>query len=257
MNAPDYDHGYLRVPLAVWREVYCQAPLTRRELQLVSVVIRESWGWQKRGGQVNLWTRPFTPSQLARLTNLSTDHLSRDLRSLVRRGVLRERERCYQFVPDPRLWKSPPAGAPKRRQPALEPPVGAAETALLPPDVKTAKKEQRNDRRQQETPFSPIGDNSPMLAPSMPGRPGRTRWLLPEGGPSGFSDRLAQLIEAFVGPLPISEATALREWIQNAGVVPVWDTLEPAFRQGRRATREHLQERLTPWIGCPGEEERA
>ena len=63
MNAPDYSRGYLRVPLDLWRALYCRAPLTRRQLQPVSVVIRESWGWQQPGGQVYRWTRPLTPRQ--------------------------------------------------------------------------------------------------------------------------------------------------------------------------------------------------
>lgn len=136
---PDYGRGFLRVPHAVWMEVYCQAPLTRRQLQIVSVVLRESWGWradsregrvtdvndgspgsiQKRKGSSNaagpgvrLWTRPLTPRAFARATGLSTDHLARDLRDLVSRGILREREGCYQFIGSPKEWqpksKTPP-----------------------------------------------------------------------------------------------------------------------------------------------------
>src|SRR3954470_20469010 len=96
-HAPNYERGYLRVPLSVWADLYCRAPLTRRQLQLVSAVLRESWGWQLRKGEVRLWTRPLTASHFAAATGLSTDHLARDLRALVARRVLDEREGRYQL----------------------------------------------------------------------------------------------------------------------------------------------------------------
>ena len=117
-HAPDYRRGYLRVPLALWAQLYCRAPLTRRQLQLVSVVIRESWGWQRRG-QIQLWTRPLPPRQLAQLTGLSTDHLTRDLKALVAQGVLREQDQRYQLVPDPGLWKTRPSSTPGTSASAL------------------------------------------------------------------------------------------------------------------------------------------
>src|SRR4051794_36703740 len=142
--APDYARGFLRVPLDLWVALYCQAPLTRRQLQIVSVVLRESWGWQKKGGQVQLWTRPLSPRQLATLTGLSTDHLSQDLQSLIERGILRQEGRRYQLVPDPQRWITAPARARKPRPAALKLPARTAKTALPVPDVKIEDKKQRN-----------------------------------------------------------------------------------------------------------------
>src|SRR5437870_13702023 len=124
--APDFRRGYLRVPLTVWQALYCRAPLTRRQLQLVSVVIRESWGWQKPGGEVYRWTRPLTVRQFAQATGLSTDHLRRDLQVLVAQGILREQAGRYQLVPDPGLWKTWLPLPLKRRSEAPKPPATSA-----------------------------------------------------------------------------------------------------------------------------------
>jgi hypothetical protein len=144
-DAPDYGHGYLRVPLSVWAALYCRGPLTRRQLQLVSVVLRESWGWQTRGGGVHLWTRPLTTGHFARATGLATDHLARDLQLLVARGVLREKNRCYQLnaskprVPVDNAGDKSGAGkapAAESAEPAAETAANTARTALSPPGVR-------------------------------------------------------------------------------------------------------------------------
>jgi hypothetical protein len=105
VTAPDFRRGFLRIPLGVWLEVYCRAPLTRRHLQLVSVVIRETWGWQRPGGAVYTWSRTLFPRHFAQATGLSTDHIRRDLRDLLARGVLEEQHGCYRFEADPGCGK--------------------------------------------------------------------------------------------------------------------------------------------------------
>src|SRR6266542_4132987 len=142
--APDYTRGFLRVPLEFWAALYCRAPLTRRQLQLVSVVLRESWGWQGKGGQVQLWTRSLLVRQFAQLTGLSTDHLAQDLQTLVERGILRQDGQRYQLVPHPQLWITPGSREPKERPVAPKPPALTAKTALPAPDVKKKNKKQRN-----------------------------------------------------------------------------------------------------------------
>jgi hypothetical protein len=226
-HAPDYRRGYLRVPLPLWAELYCRAPLTRRQLQLISVVLRESWGWQRRG-QVQLWTRPLAPRQLAQLTGLSTDHLRRDLQALVQRGVLREQDYQYQLVPDPGLWKTRPPSAPKQRAPAPKPPAPAAKTALFPPDLKIVNKKQRNEGL-------PVDKSaSPSVVPE-------SQHPFPER--LGLEARFGQVVEAFVGTLSAAESQQLRQWIARDGVALVWHELEDAFRRGPRAVRHCLQSR--------------
>jgi len=143
--APDYASGYLRVPLAVWLGVFCRAPLTRRQLQLVAAVLRESWGWQGRGGGVRTWTRPLSPRHFASLTGLSTDRIARDLRDLVRRGALEERERRYRLVPDVARWGSGgrPASGP-------EPPAESTEPSAVPAPRAAASAPRAEAQRQRE-----------------------------------------------------------------------------------------------------------
>jgi hypothetical protein len=240
-SAPDYEHGYLRVPLAVWAALYCRAPLTRRQLQLVSVILRESWGWQTKDGRVYRWTRPLSPRQFSRATGLSTDRLAQDLRALVARGLLREQSQRYQLVADPSLWKTRLTPPPKRRQEGAISAATTAQAALSPPHVKKAKKLKRNVPRSRVGELSPVGENSPDQKASTSDQPARNSTTAPASGAPGVAERLVLVLESFVGPLAPVEVETLRQWVQEAGVVPVWDALEPFFRRGAPATRRQLQ----------------
>jgi len=243
VTAPDFRRGYLRIPLAVWLAVYCRALLTRRQLQLVSVVIRETWGWQTRGGDVRLWTRPLTPRQFGELTGLSTDHLARDLRDLVARGIVRVDGERYQFVPDPRLWITPPPPAPEQRPMAPEWWADGAESALGTPGVKTGKIKDRNVPHVTRSDLSPTGDNFRASRPDV--RFADAEWPGSDRAPTPPSpERLADVITAFVGTLAPADAEALRAWICEAGNAGVWSALEPAFREGPAAGRRALASRL-------------
>jgi hypothetical protein len=226
-HAPDFRRGFLRVPLSIWIDLYCRAPLTRRQLQIVSVVIRESWGWQKPGGEVYRWTRPLTPRQFAALTGLSTDHLARDLKVLVAQGVLRERAGQYQLLPDLGLWKTSTPAPPEGRPAAPKSPGWSAETALPLPGLKTDHKQQRNVVR-------PV-DNfaSALLAP--PGKPSLSQRALLEA-------RFCRVVAAFVGGMSQDEAEGLRARVQHEGIAAVWASLGPAFRSGPAAVRAVLQQ---------------
>lgn len=248
--APDYSHGYVRVPLSIWSALYCQAPLTRRQLQLVSIILRESWGWQTKDGRVYRWTRPLSPRQFSAATGLSTDHLARDLRALVDRGLLRQQGQRYQLVADPPLWKTRLLLPPKQRSEGSISAATTAKAALSPPHVKKAKKLKRNVSRFPESELSPVGDNSTAQQSVTANKPARTRSTADFPLSSGNAERLILLIESFVGPLSAAAARALREWTEVAGVVPVWDALEPFFRQGAAATRRQLQTLLSERTGA-------
>ena len=173
-NAPDYRGGYLRVPLSLWLLVYCQAPLTRREIQLVSVVLRESWGWRSKDGRAKLWTRPLKPGKFAALTGLSTDRIGKDLAGLVERGVLLEQDGSYQLVPFPQLWQPRPSKGraipPNGREPA-------AETAL-PRDCNKERKENLKKRSEREGWDHPPTSGS--AGSAQPGRSGSVNGKPPE-----------------------------------------------------------------------------
>jgi hypothetical protein len=226
--APDYSHGYLRLPLAVWLDLYCRAPLTRRQLQLVSVVIRESWGWRNPRGGVYLWTRPLTSGHFAALTGLSTDHLAGELRRLVSSGVLRERDRRYQLVADSRLWITPARSAQMAR---LQPPESrheAAQLTLFPPPPKKGKKGERNVPAVTLARFVGPVENRVPIRPSSPAA---------SGPPSRvFAARLLAIVTASLdrtAALAPVEADLLLRWIGRVGVAPAWESLEALLRLPR------------------------
>ena len=223
MNAPDYRRGYLRVPLAIWAALYCHAPLTRRQLQLVSLVIRESWGWRTREG-VQEWTRPLSPKQLAEATGLSTDHISRDLRQLLAAGVLRGQGSRYQFVPDVELWITDQLRAPKAQLPAPKETLAGVGNALSTPASKIGKKEERNVVQRPAYQVPGAVDKFARRSPVA---------LL-------LVNRLADIVSAFVGSLSERHVDALRAWICQDGIAAVWRSLEPSFRISAQAGRSAL-----------------
>lgn len=138
-GSPDYSRGYLRVPLDVWLGTFCRGTLTRRQLQLVAVVLRESWGWHDREGRPYTWTRPLSSAAFSRLTGIAPDHARREVRGLLSRGVLAEAAGRYRFV-----LAAERAGAPTRAEGPVNRSAGAAETGGPEPVPKTAKDSQTN-----------------------------------------------------------------------------------------------------------------
>lgn len=231
MNAPDFSHGYLRIPHAVWREVFCQAALTRRELQLVAVVIRESWGWQGPRRDVYLWSRVLTMHQFSRATGIAPAHVTTLLKRLVARGVLLQRGRSFQFVPDPRRWITHRQRLPERddRAPKRErnDPEMVAPTSV----AKKTKKEKRNVARPSWKRLSTAVDKSHGLDAAT------AAWL---------RTHLADLLESLLGPPTPETAQALQTWVEREGLVAVWAILTTALRrppgEARATLAEHLRQ---------------
>ena len=228
MSGPDYRHGYLRVPLAVWQHLYCRTPLTRRQLQLVSVILRESWGWQRRGGVVQEWTRPLTTGQFARRTGLRPDRLRRDLQTLQARGVIAEREGCYQLLPldatagwGTTLGITPPAATTPPSKRRRLPSKGRRGTALPAHPTPGLKTTQINEIKAGEIRNRTLLRRCPGFARVTP------------------AARLLKLIQCFTGSLTAVEERQLRQWIERENVARVWRTLEPALR--RRAAGEAVR----------------
>lgn len=242
---PDFSRGYLRIPLTVWRSIYCQGPLTRRQLQLVSVVIRETWGWMTAGGEVRAWTRPLTARQFAEATGLSTDHIGQDLRRLVALGVLREQSSSYQFEPEVGLWKTLAPTPPKPRRTPPNLPVLTAESALPTPDVKTGKIEERNVPPPTRSSLSPGGDNS---LRSSPANVVRLPFAVAQPATDDPAGRFVRVVTQFVGDLPGAEIRALDAWITDVGITAAWNVLGPDFRQGSQATREAVRRFVEPYL---------
>lgn len=260
MSRLDFRRGYLRVPLAVWLTVFCRPLLTRRQFQLVSVVIRESWGWQTRGGEPQLWTKPLTSRDFAQATGLSTDHLRRDLRRLIARGVLREQTGRYQFVSEPRLWRTLPAPAPEARPLPPESTASPAVLAAGSPGLNKQTKVKDNGPA-SPGPVSPPVENSSSspasvafgaVAAATPPLVGERVVGTERAADSERvvgSERVADIVAAFVGSLTSGQADALRRWVCAEGVAGVWDALEPAFRQGPLVARRALLAALAARTG--------
>jgi hypothetical protein len=247
MTGPNYRRGYLRLPLDVWSELYCQAPLTRRQLQLVSVVIRDSWGWSTPSGGVYCWTRRLKPRQFADRTGLAIDHLGRDLRRLVARGVLLEQDERYQLVPDPALWKSPEATARELRQPAPKPPAAAAVSATTTSALKKAQIRQRNVGSLSRNDFSTDGDNCRLFPESPESKPKkRQEPTASEQRPTPVA-RAVAVIAALIGPLSEEETQALRRWVKRDGIATVWTDLAHYAARGSVAARKRLKRQLAPF----------
>ena len=236
-NVPDYREGFLRIPLSVWYEVFCRAggphPLTRRQLQIVAAVIRETWGWGTKGGGVRPWTRPMAPAQLARATGLSTDRLARDLRALVDRGVLLEEGGRYQFAPYPQAWLPPAAKG--RTAPA----ESAEETAETSPPRGSHRKRKDNLKKRLPRSSTKGGDNSGPEALGHAEPP-----IEPGPGGRGALEKLRRLVASIAGPLDATEAEALRSWVDREGIAGVWREVEPALRRTREEARLTLKRRL-------------
>jgi hypothetical protein len=236
VTEPDFSRGYLRIPLTVWLPLYCRGPLTRRQLQLVSVVIRESWGWQTRSGQVHLWTRPLPVRQFSTATGLSTDHLRRDLDRLLALGVLRRRGERYQFAGEVALGITRGPAAPQLRRVPPEPPAAGASSALPLLATKKRERKQRNVLLKPEANLSPVGENS--SSPTSQRSPSASAG--PAGLMAGASERLVHVVATFVGPLSRSQQVALQSWIEDAGVAATWQALAPGFGRGAVFARQHL-----------------
>ncbi len=67
-------------------ELLASGVLTKRELQIVLLVIRESWGWNK--GASNYTHRTLTLADIAKRTGIHKAHVSRTLRGLVEKQII-------------------------------------------------------------------------------------------------------------------------------------------------------------------------
>jgi len=218
--APDFSHGYLRVPLSVWSSVYCRSPFTRRQLQLLSVVIRESWGWRAPDGGVYLWTRHLAPRQFSTITGLSTDRLGWELRSLVHRGVLREQDGRYQFVPQSHTWLLPARRPAEQSVSTAEITDSTAEMSAATPEIKKEKKRDRNVPQPVDE-LSPTGDNRSLASARSRPDPG-----VVSPSPSALdATSFVALLEVLAGPLSDREQQTLRHWLAREGLAVVWQTI--------------------------------
>lgn len=94
---------YTRIKHSVLMDIFAEGKLTKREMQVACVVIRESWGWH--GGNSN-WTKRQLPHTLiAQLTKIERRNLIKTLRSMLKRNILQKNdEGQYSFNEHPDTW---------------------------------------------------------------------------------------------------------------------------------------------------------
>ena len=78
--------------------------LSKREMQIISVIIRESWGWDK--GQSNWTKKPLSNDYFAGKTGLAKETISRELkRMILEEKILVQDKNFYSFNEHPERWK--------------------------------------------------------------------------------------------------------------------------------------------------------
>jgi hypothetical protein len=98
-------HDGVQIPGSVWDALYCRPRLTRTQLQVISVVIEETF--RNDRGRSRMWTRPLPVPELARVTEHPSHRIARSMRQLVRQGILVERGQRYRLTAEAASWTLP------------------------------------------------------------------------------------------------------------------------------------------------------
>ena len=114
---------YTRIKHDVLMDIFARGLLSKREMQIVFVVIRESWGWD--GGQSNWTRRPLTQRQIGHETGLSERHVNPLIQDMLDRKILvKNDEGHYSFNEHFETWRV--------TKKVTKPPVTKKVTSLLP-----------------------------------------------------------------------------------------------------------------------------
>lgn len=178
----------------------------------------------------------MTPGAFAATTGLSTDRLSRDLEELISRGVLRERDGSYQFVPYPQVWGPKPSTG--RKPPSMR----RNESDEASPVRETHRKRKDNEKKRFAGYPLNDGDNFPVEWEN--GEYSAPKVTLPDGSPPLPSEKFVEMLVVLAGGLSPEEERVLREWIEKEGVAEVWHSLEASLIKDHLTLQEDLRSRL-------------
>ncbi len=84
-------------------ELLATAPLTLRQIRIVLLIIRESWGWD--AGRSNWTHRILTVNDIAKRTGIHRADVNRELNLLMAQNILHEKDRQYQFNEHQNTWQ--------------------------------------------------------------------------------------------------------------------------------------------------------
>lgn len=110
---------FTRIKHTVLMDVFAKGLLTKREMQIAFVVIRESWGWNK--GESNWTKRPISYRRFAKKTGMSSWHVHETAKKmLIEKKLLSNDYGCLAFNEHIDTWGVPEKGTkpvfPKRER---------------------------------------------------------------------------------------------------------------------------------------------
>lgn len=107
MASPQKENGYTPISNELIEKLAGAAALSARELRVLLVIMRKTWGWKKKKDRISL-------GQVATLTGIGRQHISTIVASLVKRGyLLRDIPvggkgiRTYEIGKDYDVWEAP------------------------------------------------------------------------------------------------------------------------------------------------------
>lgn len=95
---------YTRIKHSVIMDIFARGLLSKREMQIALVIIRESWGWDK--GSSNWTKRKLSNIDLSEKTGLAEETISRELKSMIeQKKILVNEQNFYSFNEHSEKWK--------------------------------------------------------------------------------------------------------------------------------------------------------
>ncbi|GAG51978.1 unnamed protein product, partial [marine sediment metagenome] len=106
MAAPQTENGYLKIAMEIV-EALARHRIPGQEMQLIWVLLRKTWGWNKKADHISL-------SQYAKLTGIDRSKCSHLLQSLVTKNIIKKggdqkvnsNITKYRFNKDYETWKT-------------------------------------------------------------------------------------------------------------------------------------------------------
>ena len=86
---------YTRIKHEVFENIFARGLLNVRELQVISVIIRESWGWDK--GKSNWTKRPLSNKYFVKKTGISKSHICELLQQMILEKKILKKDGYYSF----------------------------------------------------------------------------------------------------------------------------------------------------------------
>lgn len=108
MANPQTENGYTQLANELIDQIFTKGKFSKRESQIIWVVLRESWGWldkrpkilKKYGKEKRKYSvtrHPISYSQFSEKTGIALPHIGETIRDLKARKIMREHHGYYKF----------------------------------------------------------------------------------------------------------------------------------------------------------------